>query len=180
MQHVPMTPGSTPETQARIRRWSRIQNLAVGMALIGIVVPVVTMGVVALTPHLNNDQSLAPVIWSILGTSAVLLVAAVFLEIYAQDRLRDITFAAGYRSVGMVDDVIEEPASDIGGPATFTLMITAEPPGQAKIRRRLYSPQYPAGSDPYVGQAMIFRHVIVDPDDLGDVLFVRFAGAGQS
>lgn len=169
----------TSETQTRLLRWSRIQNLAVGMALVGIVVPVVTVGVLALGPQLNSDQSIAPFIWSIFGTAAVLLVTAAFVEIHAQDRIREITFAAGYRSVGMVVDVIEEPASDVGGMATFTLMIAAELPGQLRIRRKLYSSQYPAGAGIQIGQAMIIRHVTVDPDDLGDVQFVRFAGTGQ-
>lgn len=174
-----MSRATDPETLARIRRWSRIQNLAVGMALVGIAVPVVTLGVVALVPELNSNERIAPFIWSILGTAAVLLVAGAFLEIHAQDRLREIKFAAGCRSVGMVDEVIEEPPSEVGGSSTFTLMINAELPGQVKIRRRLYSQDYPSGPDARAGQILIFRHTTLDPDDLDDVLFVKFAGTGQ-
>lgn len=170
---------TAPEIRALVRRWSRRQNLAVGMALVGIALPVVTLGVVALVPRLNGDESIGPFIWSILGVAVVLLVGAAFLESHAQDRLREAKFAGGYRSAGMVDRVVEEPSSEVGGLSTHMLLITAELPGQGTIRRRLYSSEYPAGPDARVGQTMIFRHVTLDPDDLQDVLFVRFTGTAQ-
>lgn len=174
-----MSPATTPGIRALVRRWSRQEHLAAGMALVGIALPLVTLGVVALVPRLNGDESIAPFIWSMLGAAAVLLVAAAFLEIHAQDRLREAKFAGGYLSAGMVDEVIEEPSSEVGGSSTSMLLVTAELPGQVRIRRRLYSSDYPAGPGARVGQTMIFRHVTVDPDDLQDVLFVRFMGTAQ-
>lgn len=172
-----MSAASTDKT--KMRRWSRVQNLAVGMAVIAFALLVGTVGVVVFVPGLNGDESIGPFIGWTVGTGIVLLVAAAFVEIHAQDRIREARFAAGHRSAGMVDDVIEEPASEVGGFSTFTLMITAEVPGQVNIRRRLYSHHYPAGPDAREGQTVVFRHSTLDPDDLDDVLFERFAGAGQ-
>ncbi|UED86287.1 hypothetical protein [Streptomyces profundus] len=167
----------TPETKARARRWSRVERFAVRMTFVAIGLPPVALGVAVLL-HMNGDDSAFGVVWWVVGAAAVVLVAAAFLEIHAQGHLTEAKFAAGYLSAGMVDEVIEEP-SEVLAPSTLTLMITAELPGRVRIRRRLDSSMYQAGPGARVGQTMIFRHNTLDPDDLGDVVFVRFTGMVQ-
>lgn len=172
-----MSGEQTSETQARARRWFRRERLAAGIALVGIALPFVTLLLGVLLTNVNGDGSFVPFFWWAVGAAAVLLVVAAVLEVHAQGRLGEAKFADGYTSAGMVDEVIEEPSSEIGGISTSTIMITAEVSGQVTIRRRLYSPEYPAGPGTRVGQTMIFRHTTLDPDDLQDVRFVRFVGA---
>ncbi|MGV0804276.1 hypothetical protein [Mycolicibacterium setense] len=173
-----MSTATAQELQARVRRWSRIQSLAAGMALVGIALPFATLGIALLVQQVTGDDSVFTVlIWTTWAGLALLVVGA-FLETEAQDRVRESRFAAGYKSTGMVDFRNAEPSSEIGGRDTFTLVISADFPGQEKIHRRLYSQDYPADADVHVGQVVVFRHTNDDPDDLDDIQFVRFAGIG--
>lgn len=173
-----MSTATAQELRARIRRWSRIQNLAAGMALVGIALPFAALGIALLVQHGTGDDSVFPVVIWTIWVGLALLVVGAFLETEAQDRVREARFAAGYKSAGMVDFRNEEPSSEIGGRDTFTLVISADFPGQEKIHRRLYSQGYPADADVHVGQVVVFRHTNHDPDDLDDIQFVRFAGVG--
>ena len=173
-----MSSAPPEELQARIRRWSRIQNLAGAMALVGIALPFATFGIAVLVQQVTGDDSVFPVLVWMIWVGLALLVVGAFLETEAQDRVREASFAAGYKSVGMVEFRNEEPSSDIGGRDTYTLVISADVPGQDKFHRRLYSQDYPADADVHIGQIVVFRHTNHDPDDLDDVQFVRFAGIG--
>ncbi|MEW2478350.1 hypothetical protein AB0876_02050 [Mycobacterium sp. NPDC049093] len=171
-----MSTATPEELQARIRRWSRIQNLAGTMALVGIALPFVTFGIALLVQQVTGDDSVFPVLIWMIWVGIALLVVGAFLETEAQDRVREARFAAGYKSAGMVEFRNEEPSTDIGGFDTFTLVISAEMPGQEKLHRRLCSQDYPADADVHVGQVVVFLHTNHDPDDLDDIQFVRFAG----
>lgn len=164
------------ELQERIRRWSRVQNLAGGIAIVGIVLPFITAGIALLVQHITGDDGVfSGLAWAIF-TGLVLLIVGSFLETEAERRVRDARFAGGHKSVGMVELVDEEPPSEIGGRDTFTLVISAARPGQATLRRRLYSQSYPSDARVQVGQIVIFRHTTADPDDMHDIQFVKFAG----
>lgn len=171
-----MSTATSQELRARIRRWSRIQNLAGGMALVGIALPFATFGIALLVQQVTGDDSVFPVLVWMIWVGLALLVVGAFLETEAQDRVREARFAAGYKSAGMVEFRNEEPSSEIGGRDTYTLVIRADVPGQEKLHRRLYSQDYPADADVHVGQVVVFRHTNHDPDDLDDIQFVRFAG----
>ncbi|MFH9395919.1 hypothetical protein [Streptomyces sp. NPDC017556] len=78
-------------------------------------------------------------------------------------------FAEGHLAVG----VIEEGPSEVQGPDT--LVISADTPQHGVLRRRVICPLSISGSGRrLVGQSVGFRHVTHDPDDLDDVLVVRW------
>lgn len=167
---------SAKEHTKRIRRWSRLQNVAIALAVIGFALPVTMIVVLLLVPALNSDQSIGPLIGVTMGGGVALLIVAAVLETEAQSRLRNARFAAGRTSAGRVELVDEEPSTEVGGFTTYTLMIVSDAPGRVKLHRRLFSSHYPPDARVQVGQIVLFRHAGDDPDDLDDIRFVRFAG----
>lgn len=161
----------TPETRARIRHWDRRQNLAVGFALVGIALPIVAIALMVLLQH-TKDESIFHLLMWMIGAGAVFFVVSVLIEIHAQSRLLEARFADAYVAVGMIYEVIEVPSE---GASTYTLMITAALPGRGSIRRMLDSNMYPSGPGAKAGGHVLFRHNTREPDNLSDVLFVRFS-----
>ncbi|WP_331254273.1 hypothetical protein [Streptomyces halstedii] len=73
----------------------------------------------------------------------------------------------------MIEQAIEEGPSEAQGPDT--LMIRADVPKHGSIRRRVICPlSMPGSGRGLVGQAVGLRHVTNDPDDVDDVLVIRW------
>lgn len=161
------------ETRRRILRWSRVESLAAWMGVTGIAVPVATFGIGLLLVDPNSDGGgFLPMLGSAAGLGVLLLVASVALEVHARQQLLEARFADGYLSVGTVDEVIDVPTE---GESLSTLMITlTSPTARPRIRRELDSTMHPSGPSARLGGTVLFRHNTLDPNDLEDVLFVRF------
>lgn len=82
-------------------------------------------------------------------------------------------FAEGHLAVGVIEDSIEESPGEVQG--RDTLIISADVPGHGVLRRRVTCPlSTPGNGRGLVGQAVVFRHIAHDPDDVDDVLVVRW------
>ncbi|WP_217996783.1 hypothetical protein [Nocardioides jensenii] len=82
-------------------------------------------------------------------------------------------FAEGHVAVGLIDRAIEDSPGEVQGPDT--LIIRAEAPGHGVIHRRVTCPLSMSGSGrSLVGHTIGFRHARLDPDDLDDVLVIRW------
>ncbi|WP_097870873.1 hypothetical protein [Streptomyces sp. rh34] len=85
-------------------------------------------------------------------------------------------FTEGYPAVGVIEDSIEDGPSEVQGPDT--LVISADMPGHGVLRRRVTCPlSIPGSGRQLVGRAVGFRHITHDPDDVDDVLVVRWPDA---
>ncbi|MFI1226938.1 MULTISPECIES: hypothetical protein [unclassified Streptomyces] len=79
----------------------------------------------------------------------------------------------GHLAVGVIEDSIEDGPSEVQGPDT--LIISADVPGHGVLRRRATCPlPVPGSGRRMVGQAVGLRHHTHDPDDMDDVLVVRW------
>ncbi|MEU8627950.1 hypothetical protein [Streptomyces sp. NPDC048669] len=82
-------------------------------------------------------------------------------------------FAEGHLAVGVIEDSIEDGPSEVQGPDT--LIISADVSGHGVLRRRVTCPlSVPGRGRGLVGQAVGLRHNTHDPDDMDDVLVVRW------
>ncbi|MEV0784115.1 hypothetical protein AB0I52_14285 [Streptomyces sp. NPDC050423] len=88
-------------------------------------------------------------------------------------RPREERFTEGHFAVGMIEDSIEEGPGEVQGPDT--LIISADVQGRGVFRRRVTCPlSMPGSGRGLVGQPVGFRHITEDPDDVDDVLVVRW------
>ncbi|MFY0510544.1 hypothetical protein ACOMD4_09115 [Streptomyces anulatus] len=88
-------------------------------------------------------------------------------------RPREERFAEGHFAVGVIERSTEEGPSEVQGPDT--LIISAHVRGHGVFRRRVTCPlSMPGRGRGLVGQPVGFRHITDDPDDVEDVLVVRW------
>lgn len=88
-------------------------------------------------------------------------------------RPADEPFTEGHLAVGVIEDSIEDGPSEVQGPDT--LIISADVSGHGVLRRRVTCPlSVPGCGRALVGQAVGLRHNTHDPDDMDDVLVVRW------
>ena len=162
----------TPNTRARIRRWSRAENVSLVVALFGVVLlaiaPFVTVALLIALGIAGVERT--DVYWWIWGVSAGIPVAGMFGSVISSARLDEARYADGHVSVGVVERVVEHPGG--GDDHTwYQLHVSAELHDDLVLRRRLHWPD--DGNDPrrLIGGPIRFRHNTFDPDDLQDCLY---------
>lgn len=101
------------------------------------------------------------------------LAVAAVLHGHAQDSRLEAMYADGRVSLGRVDEIIAHP-DDGAGQTTYSLMVSADLPGSATLRREIYQDHERHAPAKWEGQAVRFRHNTLDPDDLQDVLLIEF------
>ncbi len=165
-----MAAARTPETRARIRRWSRIETIGVVLLVPGIcallAAPVVTLALAigfAVAGVRHTD-----VYWWLWGVPLGLSVAGAAVMAVSSHRRLSATFADGHVAIGRVDRVVERPGSG-DDTTTYELRVSAELSSGVLLRRKLYRD----GGDPSrrIGRPIRFRHNTLDPDDVHDALF---------
>lgn len=179
-----MSRARTPETRARIRRWSRVENVS-GLILLA--------GTVAFVASVPVGIGLAVWFWTagvdrfdvfawLYGSGAGVLLIAVGLDAWAGPRLAEARFADGRCTVGVIEEVVELPGPDADGNPTYDLVVRAELPGRPALRRTLGrgSGDSSGPDDRWTGRAIRFRHNTLDPDDEHDVLFDGWPDAGEA
>ncbi|MCR1786610.1 hypothetical protein KVF89_29010 [Nocardioides carbamazepini] len=164
-----MASARTPETRARIRRWSRAESIGLAVALIGLILllaaPVATVVLLVWFGVAGIERT--DVYWWLWGIAVgVPLVGGIVMAVGSRQRLV-ACFADAYVSTGRVDRVIEEPGDD--DHAWYQLRVSSELPNGVVLHRTVYRD----GNDPRrrTGGPVRFRHNTLDPDDLHDVLF---------
>lgn len=96
-----------------------------------------------------------------------------FLRLGKPARPREERCAEGHFAVGVIEYSIEEAPGEMQAPDT--LIISADVRGHGVFRRRVTCPlSMPGRGRGLVGQPVGFRHVTDDPDDVEDVLVVRW------
>jgi len=162
-----MARARTPETRARIRRWSRLETLGAILMMSGVVPlfihPVAVLVIVIWFNH-----------WYVyvgyFGGAVGALLAGAALSSHALDKRLDAMYADGHSSIGRVDEVITHPGSG-DEPTTYDLMVSVELPGPTTLRRRVGWGDGGLHPSRFTRRAIRFRHNALDPDDLGDVRF---------
>ncbi|MFI6347053.1 phage holin family protein [Streptomyces sp. NPDC050560] len=166
----------TPETGARIRRWSRMETIGAGVALAGIALfllaLIATVALVIWFAVAGIERT--DVYWWLWGfAGGVLLAGGILMGVSGHRRLT-ACFADGYVSTGRVDRVIECPGG--GDDSTwYELRVSAQLSDGVVLHRKVYRD----GANPRrrIGGPIRFRHNTLDPDDAHDVLFGGFPGA---
>lgn len=172
----------TPETRARIRRLSRLEDLTNGILLTGMILfllMALTRVVLAIWFWAPDAGDSTIFLW-VLGITLGVTVTSVFLNSAVETRLSQAKFADGYSSVGVIDAVRSWEGTDgEGSPTTFyALAVTAALPDGGTIRRHVdWSTDSGSGSsdtpdETWVGRRISFRHNTLDPEDLADEQFV--------
>lgn len=88
-------------------------------------------------------------------------------------RSKEARLAERHLAVGVIDDAIEAAPGEIQGPDM--LIVSAEAPGHGIVHRRVTCPlSMPGSGRRLVGQAIRFRHIGLDTDDLDDIFVVRW------
>lgn len=174
-----MASARTPESRARIRRWSRVESIGLVVALAGLallVVALIATIVVAVWFDLGGID-LADVYRWLWGVAVgVTLVGAITLAVGSRRRLT-ACYADGYVTTGRIDRVIEQPADD---QVWYKFWFSAGFPNGIVLHRIVSGND----NDPslHIGRLIRFRHNTLDPDDLDDALFDGWpddARAGQ-
>lgn len=165
-----MAAARTPETRACIRRWSKIEAVAVITTLAGIALlilaPFASVAVAVWTSVADIDRP--DLYWWIWGVTGVVAVGGVIVAMIASGHRQQACYADGRIAVGTVERAIEHPGS--GDDQTwFDLRISAGLPGGTTLRRRLHLDG--EGLDRRIGDRVRFRHNTLGPDDLDDILF---------
>ena len=152
----------TPQTRARIRRWSRWEDISLGILLIGSVpfaaaLPV-GIGLAIWFWIAGIDRS--EIFYWLYGVSLGVLLIGVVLEAITSSRLAEARFADGQCTIGVIEEVIELPCNDADGNPTYDLAVRAEPPGQPMLRRTINwgSGDSSGPDDHWVRRAIRFRH----------------------
>lgn len=155
----------TPETRARIRRLSRLEDLTNGILLTGMILfllMALTRVVLAIWFWAPDAGDSTIFLW-VLGITLGVTVTSVFLN----------------SAVGVIDAVRSWEGTDgEGSPTTFyALAVTAALPDGGTIRRHVdWSTDSGSGSsdtpdETWVGRRISFRHNTLDPEDLADEQF---------
>ncbi|MET7641130.1 hypothetical protein [Streptomyces sp. NPDC005438] len=164
----------TPETRARIRRLSRIDNISMGIMLTGMglfVLMILVSIVLGIWFWIAGTSRSDVFLWGFGTALGVLLVGAV-PEALVSSRLHAAQFADGDTTLGVIDAVtpVEVPqGSDGDSYPWFTLTVSAELPQQVVLRRSV--DWWSNDGECRVGRPIRFRHNTLDPHDLHDVRF---------
>ena len=166
-----MSLARTPRTRARIRAWSRWDDLARGLLLVGGVMFVMSLAV-GLWFWIADIDRLGVFFWSY-GAAVGMLLVGTFLSALAGSRLSEARFADGRCDIGVIEQVIRLPWDDTDGNPTYELVVSATITGSGAIRRTI---QWGSGDssgpdDRWIGREIRFRHNTLDPDDESDALF---------
>ena len=161
----------TPETRARIRRWSRVESVGIVVTLLGIVLlflaPFASVAVVIWSSITDVDRTFLH--WWIWGVATAVAVPGAALWVIASDRREAARFADGQVSVGTVERAMMHPGT--GDDMTwYDLRISAVLRDGTTLRRRLHLGG--ESLDRRVGGPVRFRHNTLDPDALDDVHLV--------
>ena len=159
----------TPKTRARIRRWSRAENISMlvtllGMALLAIS-PFATVALLIVFGFAEIERT--DIFWWLWGSSGGMSIAGTIAGVISSEQLDKARYADGHLSVGVVGRVVEHPGG--GDDQTwYQVDVSAEQEDGVVLRRRLYWPD--DGNDPHrlIGGPIRFRHNTLDPDDLQD------------
>ncbi|MFF0506525.1 hypothetical protein ACFYUH_23375 [Streptomyces fimicarius] len=174
----------TPETRARIRRWSRVEDVSRWILLVGTVafVASVPVGIGLAVWFWTAGVGRFDVFAWLYGSGVVVLLIAVGLDAWAGPRLAEARFADGRCTVGTIEEVVELPGPDADGNPTYDLVVRAELPGRPALRRTLGwgSGDSSGPDDRWAGRAIRFRHNTLDPDDEHDALFDGWPDAGEA
>ncbi|WP_353115171.1 hypothetical protein [Microbacterium sp.] len=165
-----MAAARRPETRARIRRWSKVETVAVFVMLAGIALLLVApfASIAVAIWNAVTDVERTYLYWWIWSVPGIFALGGVVVAVVASSRREWACFADGHVAVGTVERAIEHPGS--GDDQTwFDLRITAELPGGTAMRRRLHLEG--EHLDRRVGRPVRFRHNTLDADDLDDLLF---------
>lgn len=171
-----MSRAKTPETRARIRRWSRWEGVGQWILAIGIVAfcAAILVGIGLAIWFWTAGIDRFDVFAWLYGSSVGVVLIGAALDAGAGSRLAEARFADGQCTIGAVEKVIELPGNDADGNPTYRLAVRAGLPGGTALRRSI-----PWGSgdstgpdDRWIGRAIRFRHNTSDPDDEHDALFV--------
>lgn len=167
-----MASARTPETRARIRRWSKVETVGMTTILVGIALIVLASFAsipVAVWSSATDNNRPDPY-WWIWGVAIGVTACGTVADLIATRRREEACFADGWVIVGTLDRAIEHPGS--GEDKTwYDLRISAELPNGATLRRRLHVEG--EGFERHVGDRMRFLHNTLDPEEVDDV---RFAG----
>lgn len=170
-----MAAARTPETRARIRRWSCIETVGIATTLVGIALLMLasfaSIGVAVW--HSSTDGDPARPLWWIWGTAVGVAGIGALTWVIGSSRRQAACFAEGDETVGTVGRAVEHPGS--GDDLTWwDLRISAMMPDGTTLHRRLHL----GGEhhDRRVGGPVRFRHNTLDPDALDDICLVDWAG----
>jgi hypothetical protein len=166
-----MKAARTPETRARILHWSRVENVGIMTTLLGVSLlctsPFLSVAVAIWSTVDGVDRT--GVHWWIWGIAIFISGCGAVLWAVATNRRQEACYADGQVAEGLVDRAIEHPGS--GDDMTwFDLRISSLLPDGQTLRRRLHLEG--EAVDRRVGGPIRFRHNMLDPDDLDDILFV--------
>ncbi|MFD0557075.1 hypothetical protein FB566_2330 [Stackebrandtia endophytica] len=157
----------TPETRARIRRWSRRETLGAILMMTG-----------AVPLFLHPLALIVFIIWfnhwyvyaSYFGAALGVVIVGVAVSSHALDRRLDAMYADGHESTGRVDELITHPGSG-DDPTSYDLMVSIELPGPTTLHRRVRWGEGGLHPSRFVGRRIRLRHNTLEPDNLGDVHF---------
>ncbi|MEW1819104.1 MULTISPECIES: hypothetical protein [Streptomyces] len=174
-----MAEARTPETRARIQRWSRIETAGIAAALVGftllLLASFASIGVAVW--HSVTDGDPAGPLWWIWGTAVGVAGIGALTWVLGSSRRQAACFADGYETVGTVDRAIEHPGS--GDDLTWwDLRISAAVAESSVLRRRLHLEG--EHHDRRVGGPVRFRHNTLRPDALDDIHLVESIGQARS
>lgn len=162
----------TPKTRARIRRWSRAENISMLVTLLGVallaIAPFVTLTLLIVYAFAGIERT--DVYWWLWGSSAGLSIAGGIAGVVSSEQLDKARYADGHLSGGVVGRVVEHPGSG-DDQGWYRVDVSAELKDGTVLRRRLHWPD--DGNDPrrLIGGPIRFRHNTFDPDDLQDYLY---------
>ncbi|MCF8587159.1 hypothetical protein [Gordonia liuliyuniae] len=165
----------TPQTRARIRQWSRRDDLSVVILLVGFVAFVVAIPVgigLGIWFWIDGIDRFEVFYW-LYGSSLGVLLVGVALNAVTTYRLTEARFADGRCTIGVIEDVIRLPSNDVDANPTYALAVRAAPPEQAALSRTIHwgSGDSSGPDDSWIGRAIRFRHNTFDPDAQQDALF---------
>ncbi|WP_030420663.1 hypothetical protein [Streptomyces sp. NRRL F-5065] len=166
---------SRAETRARVRRWSRVEEVSQWILLAGTVAFVASVPVgigLAIWFWIAGVDRFDVFAW-LYGSGVGVLLIGVGLDTWAGSRLTEARFADGRCTVGVIEEVIVLPGNDADGNPVYDLVVRAELPGRPALRRTVSwgSGDSAGPDDRWAGRAIRFRHNTLDPDDEHDVLF---------
>ena len=167
----------TPQTRARIRRWSRIENIAIGILLVGMALFVLMILVsiaLAIWFEIAGIDRDDVYMWGF-GIAPCVVIPGAITEIIATGRLDKAKWADADTAIGVVDSVTSRPEVDAeGATATvYRVCVTAQISGGITLCRHLEGGESENGGpdDTWIGRNVRFLHNTLDPSDLSDARF---------
>ncbi|QPZ37980.1 hypothetical protein [Paramicrobacterium chengjingii] len=171
-----MSAARTPETRARIQRWSRVERAGIATTLVGVALLLLasfaSVAVAIWSSASGRDP--AGTLWWIWGTAVGVACIGALTWGISSSRRQSVCFADGYETVGTVDRAIKHLGS--GDDLTWwDLRITAAVTENSVLRRRLHLEG--EHHDRRVSGSVRFRHNTFDPDAVDDIHLVEWDGA---